>query len=360
MAFLRYVINSSAADNGTTINAVFDDIKNWVDGTHTATSDFSSTYCNTAASEIQGTIPANVYFDVSKNSNTSSSSDSYLRFAKYHSDWSSYNSSHPADKMFLYWSATGSYGFRLRTGNRSNGNLLPYPSTNYYQSAFTSSSYKTDFRPAYTTIFIWLEEDYMAIQAVESNYNYSIFIGSFDQPRSEYAEYAFDQDSDFPCAVTVSALCHTSYNNTVNSSYNSIEVSTHDYADELGGNRAYPGNYNAGYSYFSGFAFNEGYEMFTINPAPGCTVDQTPISGGVGHQLIPVFSSNRGGGSSVGNYPIIARLKGLYRTSDEFASTGTSITYGGNNYRVCMMHKCGSTLGDAQNVINACYLLPVT
>lgn len=360
MAFLRYVINSSASDTASTLNNIFADLEGWIDGTITATSSFNSSYCNTAASEIEGTIPANVYFAISKNTNTSSSSDNYIRFAKYHSDWSSYDSSHPADKMHIYWTISGTYGARLRVGNRSNNNMTPYPSTSYYNYGSTSSSYKTDLQPANCTIFLWLEEDYMACQIVDSNQNHSIFIGSFDHPRSEYAEYVFDQDSDFANAVTVSALNHQSYNNAYNSSYNGFEVAVHDYIDETGTAQAYFPNYNAGWNYFTGYSVSTSYEIGTLYPTPWTLLDQVSITSGVGHQLVPVFSQGARGNQSQGAYPIAGRLKGLYRTSDEFATTGTSITYGGVNYRACMMHKCGASAGNTYNTVNACYLLRVT
>lgn len=359
MAFLRYVINSSASDNASTLNNVFADLYAWATGTATSTSDFSSTYCNTASSEIEGTIPTNVYFDAYKNNNTGSSSDNIFRIAKYHSDWSSYNSSHPADKMFLYWSITGTYGARLRVGNRNNANYTPYPSTSYYNTGSTTAAYKTDLVPANCTIFMWLEEDYMACQIVDSNQNHSIFIGSFDQPRSEYADYVFDQDYDFANAVTVSALCHQSYNNTYNSSYNGFEIGVHDFIDQAQTQQAYLTNYSSGFNYFTSYSVNASYEIMTMYPPAWSVIDQVPTSSGVGHQLIPCFTSANAGNQSNGQYPIAARLKGLYRTSDEFAATGTSITYGGVNYRVCMMHKCGASSGNTYNTVNACYLLPV-
>jgi hypothetical protein len=361
MAFLRYVISASAGDNATTVNNVFSDIKNWIDGTTTATSGFSSTYCNTGASEIVGTIPSSIYDDCVKNTNTSSTNDSYISVRKYHNEWSTYSSStHPSNYFTLYWSISGTYGIRMRIGNASQSNYMPYPSTNYYHAGNTNDNYKQDYTPSNTTIFMWLEEDFMAVQVVHSQApnSDSIFIGAFDLPRSEYAEYAYSEDSDFGNMWTFSSSMKNTHNNSAVPTYDWIYAGSNDYVDDQGVNQSYPANYNQGYG--DGFSSIDSYAVHTIYPTPWRMMPQVNIATGVGHQLVPCFSAGGGGEAGTGYFPITARIKGLYRTSDNFADTGTAISYGGNNYRVALIHKCGSSMTDADNTLNACYLLPVT
>ena len=359
MAFLRYVVSSSASNSNTSVKNIFDDLISWVEGSITATSGFNSSYCNIASSEIQGTIPANVYHNTYNNNNTSNSSDTVLRFSKYHSDWSSYNSSHPSSRMHIIWSTTGTYQLRMRVSNKNDGNMMPYPSTAYGHAGQSSSNYYTDFVPANTTILMWLEEDYMAIQMLESSNQDAIFMGSFDHPRSEYAEQCFLLDSEHSATVEVSALMNGTYNNIITPTYDWFSITAHDYYDQRGVNYAYPNNYSQ-LEPMRGYQITTSYEHLTLYPNAWLTMPQVPISGGSGHQLIPCFNSNNTAHDSEGNFPIFGRLKGLYRTTDNFAASGTSITYGGNQYRVCMMHRSGGVTNNADNVYNACYLLPVT
>jgi hypothetical protein len=359
MAFLRYVISSSATNSAVGLNAIFADIVNWVGGSITATSGFTSSVCNIASSEIQGTIPTNVYTAV-KNSNTASNSDNQLYITKYHSDWSSYNTSHPVDRLYLIWTHSSGTNARMRIANTSGANMMPYPGTSLYHAGSTTTGYVSAFGLQQTTIFVWLEQDYMAMQLVDSNVSDAIFIGSFDQPRSEYAEWAFSQDPQFPCAYTISNLCNGTYNNTVVPTLDWFYAGTHDYYDESGANQAYPPSYSAAEDFGRGWSASDNSSVGNIYPVPYKVLPQIPITGGVGHQLVPVFSDSLGGNATSANYPIRGRLKGIFRTSDNFAPTGTEIVYGGNTYRVCMMHKCGSSSTDAQNILNACYLLRVT
>lgn len=358
MAFLRYVISSSATANATALNTIFADIVNWANGSITSTSGFTSSVCNIASSEIQGTIPANVYSAV-KNNNTTSSSDNQLYITKYHSDWNSYNASHPVDRLYLIWTYSGTNA-RMRISNSSGGNMMPYPNTSNYHAPSTTTTYAASFNHRNTTIFVWLEEDYMAMQLVDLNVSDAIFIGSFDQPRSEYAEWAFSQDNQFPCAFTISNLSNGTYNNTTVPSADWFYAGTHDFYTADGVNFTYPANYSQSEDYGRGWLHSDNISTGTIYPAPAKIMPQVPITGGVGHQLVPVFSEFVGGNGTTNHYPIYGRLKGIFRTSDNFAPTGTEITYGGNTYRVCMMHKCGSASTDPQNVLNACYLLRVT
>lgn len=359
MAFLRYVVSSSAANSNTSVKNIFDDLISWVEGSITATSGFNSSYCNIASSEIQGTIPANVYHNTYNNNNTGNSGDTILRFSKYHSDWSSYNSSHPSSRMHIIWSTTGTYRLRMRVSNKNDGNMMPYPSTAYGHAGNSSSNYHTDFVPANTTILMWLEEDYMAIQMLESSNQDAIFMGSFDHPRSEYAEQCFSLDSEHSATVEVSALMNGTYNNIITPTYDWFSITAHDYYDQRGVNYSYPNNYGS-IEQSRGYTVATNQEHLTLYPNAWLTMPQVPISGGSGHQLIPCFNSNNTGNQAAGNFPIFGRLKGLYRTTDNFAASGTSITYGGNQYRVCMMHRSGGAYNNADSAYNACYLLPVT
>jgi hypothetical protein len=362
MAFLRYVVNSSASTTGTTINTVFTDISNWVLGNITTTSGFTASVCNTASSEIQGSIPASVY-SVTKNSNTVNTNDNEIYITKYHSDWTSYtNATHPSERLYLIWSHSGTYGLRMRVANRSGANMQPYPSTAYYHSAATNTTFLSQAVINRSSILIWLEEDYMAVQVIESNLNDALFMGAFDLPRSEYAEWAFSQDSDFSCSMSIASLMNGTYNNSVvpAASTDYFHVSVHDYYDSTGVNHAYPSNYSLASDFHRGWSPQDNVNHKTIYPSPWMKLDQVPITGGVGHQLVPLFSNAGQGNGASGVYPIAGRLKGIFRTSDNFASSGTQITYGGNTYRVCMMHKCGSSEVDPQSNLNACYLLRVT
>lgn len=360
--FIKLVANSSASNDYSAWNDVTLTIKNLLDGTYTSTSDLSTTYWNTAACSIQGLYPQqsgslNTFTSLSRNSSTSNTSDSYLQFDFNHADRTA---SYPYHcRVYLYFTATGTYGFRARTSDGANTNLVPMNSTSYYSMTSSSNNKYTCNFPQ-ETILIWANKHAFVIQMY--NGTRMSTHGVFGYDASAGNQYQYDVLGSSAHAPFISMGSHMvvsrwnsgTYDNSTNDRF-WIMANTYKAPDQS--NESF--TTIAGTDYHTGYSVGLGSAYMYMQPDIWSNCYPLRTSTGHTHQLIPQYVTGHHNSEATG-YPFTGRLKTLYRTSDDIAPPGTIITYDNTDYAVFMPYKCGASSGNTNNTQNLCFLIPTT
>jgi len=352
MAFIKYQVASGISKLSSNINLVWEDIKDILEGTITTASGFNSSVCNTAGSVFRGTVPTSYYSSVTKNTNTSSSSDNTLTFLKKHSDMTAYR------KFYIYDTVSGTYDLRCRMANASSSNFAPTSSINHY-SLSTSSSFLYDLQWHQSPIIhMWISDSIFLIQFIQgAGLDEEYSVGMFDLPASDYDTYAYSSDSDTCPTICIANYCTGGTFNTASASSannNQFLVTNSTY---LGPNDVVQSTTTAGSSQSDLSTWSDTSNVIAIYPPAVGNIRALPLATGSAHQRIPCYTAPMQGGS--GNFAVNARLKDFYRTSDDFASSGTLVSYDGVEYAVYMSHKTGgATYTDTAATENSCYLIP--
>lgn len=360
--FIKLVANSSVSNTST--GAFYQwtlAIKNFLDGTYTSTSDLSADWFNVSSCQVIGSYPQrdngdDTCVNLNISTNTTSSSDNYLNFDFRHAESDSTYDYHRTIR--LYYTATGTYGCRFRVYDGASNYGLPYNSTSYYTySSSTNYLYSCDYPNE--TAYIWANKHSFVIQ--QFNGSYMTCLGVFGHDASAANEYQYDQigSARHGPFVSMGSYMYTSRWNTGNydnTTYDQFWVGTQSYLNpgqSTGTSTNLNTSYNLGYS-----DTTDSYYM-SLTPQPWKNVYPLRTATGHVHQLIPVYADPHNCGDTSA-YPFNGRLKSLYRTSDDIAAPGTTLTYDGTQYAVLMPYKCGGNPGGTINTQNMCYLIPTT
>ena len=352
MAFIKYQVASGISKSSANINLVWEDIKDILEGTITAASGFNSSVCNTAGSVFRGTVPTSYYSSVTKNTNTSSSSDNTLTFSKKHSDMTAYR------KFFIYDTISGTYDLRCRMADASSSNLVPTSSTSGYTLS-TSSNYNYDFPWNQSpVIHMWISDSIFLIQFIYgAGLDEEYSVGMFDLPASDFDTYAYSSDTDTCPTICIANYCTGGSFNTTTAAATNANQYLITNSTYLGPNDVVQNATAANGSYSDLANWHDTANYLAIYPPAVGNIQALPLATGSAHQRIPVYTVPMQGGS--GNFAVNARLKDFYRTTDDFASSGTLVSYDGVEYAVYMSHKTGgATLNDTAATENSCYLIP--
>ena len=259
----------------------------------------------------------------------------------------------------MNFTATGTYGARFRHGDGANANYLPYNSTSYY-TIDTSSNGKYTCNYPQETAFIWFNKHAFVIQ--QFNGSHMVTMGVFGYDASDANEYQYTQIGSAKHApfASIHSYMRTSVWNTGsadNTTYERLFIGANSYlAPDNSVETATQGpsvNYHNSYS-----AADNNYYM-SMTPNLYKNVYPLRTSTGHIHQLIPAYMDPHFNGDLT-SYPFNGRFKTLYRTSDNIAAPGTTLTYDGTQYAVWMPWKSGSSHGSSNNVQNTCFLIPTT
>lgn len=363
--FIKLVANSSASNTATSWKNASETIRDLLNGTITGTGGLSTTYWNTSASSITGLYPqtnssTDTFNNFSVSTNTTSTSDNYLIFDFNHAERSVSYPYHCNIK--LYWTATGTYGTRFRYADGNGSNERPYNSTAYYTTGGSANQkYISDFPNE--TFLIWANKHAFVIQ--QFNTSYMTTMGVFGYDASSANEYQYDSIGNQRHGPFIS-LGSYMYTNRWNTGV----------ADETAYDRFWVGAnaFNAPDQSYQGVAaildntsttnVHGGYSVSLDNEYlyinPGIWQNVYPLRNATGHthQLIPTYIGHNN--DDADSYPFNGRFKTLYRTSDDIAAPGASITFDGTTYANLMLYKTGAASGNAANTQNACFLIPTT
>ena len=350
MAFIKYQFKSGLSKSATTINAFFDDIKGILEGTITATSGFNSTYADINGSVFRGTVPTDYYSSVSKNTNTAANSDNTLQFLKKHSEMTAYRT------FYLYDTATGTYDWRARMASAGGTNLVPTNSTSGY--TVTTSNTQTmdvDYNQV-PTCFMWISESIFLIQIIDGNSaENACSMGMFDYPKSDYDDWAYSSDTNTCPTIFMGDVNVGQFNNATQSNTDSYFVVSN--STYLTSADAIQSASSVSQSYHDTVTTHYGVNYLAIYPRAIHNITSLPLASGKAHQRIPVMLMPYQGNTT--SFPLFARLKDLYRTTDDIAQPGTLINYNGVEYAVWMFHKTGgATYNNSEATENSCYLIP--
>ena len=364
--FIKLVHSNSSSNTGQIQVDILTSIKNLLDGTWTSTADLPTGTFNIAQCEVIGSYPVcndgvtPTYDHMALGGNTTTTSDSLLRFRWRHPDYNSSTYQYWSE-VWLYYTMSGTYGVRGRITNRnmSTSSMLPYPSTSYYNANSTSANYIYQYQFNSETILIWANKYNCVIHMY--NNGYSLIFGTASMEDTPAHQYSYDLTNGTTGPFFSfgsffggnNAFTRLGSTGTESTSFDWLWTACPYYTNSQG--VAVGATTDAGWNLGWNASSNTYYQGF--NPLPYKNIFSCPSAAGRVHQLIPVRVDPHYNHITLG-YPHNGTVQGLYRTSDDIGSFGDQITFNGNNYRVLMMHKTGGNRATADNLDNACYLIP--
>ena len=363
--FIKLVQSNSTSNTGQIQADIINSIHNLLSGTWTTTSQLPAGTFNIGQCEIIGSAPlcndgvTPTYDPGPRSENTTTTSDAYIRMKWRHPD---YNSTYQYwSEVWLYYSMAGTYGIRGRVTNRnmSTNNMLPYPSTVYYTNNGSSANNIYQYQYNSETILIWANKYNLVFHMY--NNGYSQIFGTASMEDSPAHQYSYDLTNgttgpffSFGSAFTGNgAFSRLGAAATENTTYDFFWTACPYFTNDQGIaiNAVIDPVWNSG----TNVSYATYYQSF--NPSPYKNIFSSPSATGRIHQLIPVRVDPHYN-HPTNSFPHNGTVQGLYRTTDDIGNIGQQISFNGTNYRVLMMHKTGGARATADNIQNACYLIP--
>lgn len=393
MAYLKLVMNHTTWGGSTNMNNVahrwyvMQEIQEFLNGNHTATSDMNGTYINTSASVIINDTAdrpaANIYRDITGNNTSAASySNQYIHFKKYHYGNQETGSTDVNFGSFNYISIRwyDTYGLMCRTLDKSLSQAFPY-STGDAAGTWTGDTSANQWRMPLTpgncyAIHVIMTDKLFGMWVEHSN----AVTGDFYAHILSDLEFSPDlmrhlwNENNFYCpqytfnsaerrlrndADTTSGMTST----TTNSKRLSIGMKHRPGANGIKNTTAGLGtHYHWGYTATSA-NFNNYPSMF---PPPWYDMPtEIPVANGdTGYIMQPLTSWPYIGYVSRSNmhndYHGFPRMMNMWRTNDESFGHGERVTKDGKYYRSFRLHRCGGGYGNTADALfrNACYLFP--
>lgn len=359
--FIKLVANPAAGNNASSWKKWTETIRDILNGTITTTSGIDSSIFQQSSCQIIGSKPttnagADTFSNFNVSSNTNSSSDNYVNFDFNHAEYTSSYRYHSS--IALWATATGSYGLRFRVGDGVGQNLIPYNSTSYYAyNTSTDSFYDPNWSTEVT--YIWANKHAFVIQ--QYNDAHMTTQGTFGYDASAANEYMYDNIGSQRHAPFVSIGSYMDlprWNSAVKDlsggDFFWVGASSYNTPDE-----DFQGSTPLDVNYSLGWQRSDISYYMSIYPTPYKNVYPIKTATGHIHQLIPAYADPHHNHDQL-SYMFNGRLKTLYRTSDDIAPPGSTLTHDGIQYAVWMPYKTGSSHNDGDNIQNACYLIPTT
>lgn len=349
--FVRYEFDKTATNNTTNHQNFLSDLQNIINGTITDPANITSDYCNKELSEIvgscnYGTAVTNLY-------NISYTSAYEFRVEKHHNNRDNTALYNPKSELRFYWN----YGSRPSARNYASdgGAIFSTSNVNNYWTADTGTGqaeqYITD-NPSYDRCLMYISDYWFVIQLYNGARVMTAGIMDFEDSSADQYTHSIDNvytpqvNFEFDIQSMTSGLTSQQALYWGKNHYmmptGSIQTGTSTYSvEQFLGNVTTISNYTA-----------------TMSPTPRVPVNSAKISGGAGHFMIPVFFIGSAG-NSTSSIVGTGKIPYFYRTTDDLAQGGDSVTLNAVEYAVMPLHK---TSGDGETTctLQATYLVPKT
>lgn len=347
--FIRYEIDKTQTSSTTHVSNMMSDLRNIIFGNITSPSSITSSICNTALTEISGSVNTDLY-------SLDYSSTYEWRIKKFHYNKDTGNSYTPAS--MIHWSqATSNIGW-ARILNYNNTNPWPRSASNtYWAISNINSTLSKSYQPhQWDRVLIFISDYWFICQiwagtfmkqfacfdyedSVSDQYAYSV--NPLISPQIGWVSQITDMTSGV--AQTTSTLDYSMGRYTYMSRSGNVFSSTSENTDDY---------------WYGALPSSMSHYNHSLSPSPRLSQTSVKISGGAGHMLAPTFIIPSTGTHANGavNY---GKIPYFYRTTDDIAQAGDEITFGGVDYSVIPLHKTGGyNINDADSVNQACYLVP--
>lgn len=387
--YLDYVVSAPNGSNHVEINKILLDLSKVFDGTITDKADFDTSVCNISLSEFVGTLPAE--FDttsVTYTAATNANESTVLKFTKSHAEA---NATFDYKKQIgIYWEH-GDYGLRMCLENptevggaelgNAGSNRAPMNGDIAIRHAHGGTNGSTtdmiDEADVTERIRIYITKSYVVIQGTRGIGNQAYTFGVFDKDVNAFDEAAYTLNSKYAPMMYMSDINSDfadpnndnfySINNNIAAGVLGFMGMDGTYYDQP--SRYYQDNANVTHEIFYPY---ESYqdtsapyvEIVTFLPAPALSFGKGIISGVDTHVVMPVFAycpASPNTTTNVNDAPqFYGQLPRFYRTTNNIAAPGTTITQDGIDYVVLTWHKTGGRTYNGQSYEDACYLVPKT
>ena len=349
-------------------NEVIRAVKNFMDGTWTATSSLSSTYFDVAACELSGTAPtAGTYHTF--NYVDTAGSGMELKFRKKYYNQDPGNSFEPETEILWDW---GTSGPAFRASDKNSANMTPYTNSGYVSpaaSGFIASYWGSNYGCQYLiSLEVIFTDDLFAVNFYYSNaqnlssgtpsgqYIGNMFFSMADfEHDAVYDNYAYSQSSAYyPGVVSLfyTGDYLTKYDTNMNNGtgHQNIWIGRYQFMDVDGTFKNNNAGYANDYTYtnmtsWSSFEYDANYIYASWFPSPHKSIPKMNLGGNSGYQLIPITynpDASHRYYSQLDFDTRYGRIRNMFRTVDNLADTnGSSMTIGSDTYRVWPLHKCG-------------------
>lgn len=384
--YIDYVLNVPSGADHDEMNLVFADLAGIFDGSITDKSQFNTGVCNISLSEFAGVLPdeydkTSVFYDTAADGND----NIVLKFTKSHEQA---NATFDYKRQVgLYWEYAD-YGLRMVLENptvvgtdlgtyaadRAPGNQ-DIATMHGHGGSNGNTTDILDFPTQIERIRIYVTKSYVIFQWVRSIGGVAYTFGMFDKEANAFDEAAYALDSTYAPIMYMSDLNTEFANPNLANNFNpqsNIAIGTvGSFLRRDGTLRPFVSEH---YTFGTGRAPQQYHPYFdnrsdtssdlagtiTINPTPSMSIGKAPISGIDSHIVLPVFAT--AAGSSLSNVPptFFGQIPRFYRTTNDIAIPGTTITESGIDYVVLTWHKVGFEQYNNGATENGCYLVPKT
>lgn len=352
--FLKYAIKPTANANDNT--AFMSDLLNVLNGTYTSVSQFNTSVCNTALSELTGTINTSLY-------QVQASASTYIRLDKFHYQKNAATGFEPKSEIYIRWQYS-SYPLAIRFGNHNSSNYWPYNSINHYwmnsQGAGLNSVYIYD----YSNIYVWANDEQFIIHADENGaalQQRSNTAGIYDWETSDADVFAYGVNNLYSPQLYIYAQDrYLSGSAAQDTSWSQFACGRSTYLandGSIAGASSWPNSTINATS--EQYASSASYGIYNISPNPIVNIYSTTTTTGESNYLIPVQAVAHGKHPTI--VPTVyGKLTNFYRTTTNLGVTGDTVTIDGTDYAILAMNKGGGAWASpsANNVDNQCYLIP--
>lgn len=349
--FVRYEIDKTTASSSANTSAMMSDLRQILAGNITSPGQITSDICNTNLTEITGSWNTDLY-------SVDYSSTYEWRIKKFHHSKNTATSYTPAS-LAHWFQNTSTIGYaNIQNYNGTN----PFPrsaNTSYWANTnINSTTSKTYQVHQWDRVLMFVSDYWFIVQIWAGTFMKQFAI--FDYEDSVSDQYAFSVNPLVsPQIAWVSQVTDMTSGVAQTTSTVDYSMGRFSYFERNGNIRTGATQVSDDY-WYGNLPSSMSHYQVSVLPIPRISQTSVKISGGAGHMLSPVFvlpSTGTHQYSSV-NY---GKIPYLYRTTDDIAQAGDEITFGGVDYAVVPMHKCGGyAIGDAASVNQACYLVPKT
>ena len=379
--FVRYEINSLAANTKTTTAAILKDLQGIVNGSITNTAQLNTSVCIISSSEITGaantiTYPnANVTLFTDNTSSTAAANADYLTIVKGHYFSNTTYLSQAKQTILIAWDLQ-QYGPRIRIGNGSANNYHPVNVQNL-QGGWWDTSNNYIISPSnqpqqINRIFMYISDYYFIMQFVRGNMVGTA--GILDYQPSDSDNYAMSLSANIYPGVRVFAYNMNNLGNAQTANTNDqFGLMQSDFMNSSGylrlnrtGNTNPNANTTANTLYNMGvgvstngqpFATFYPHPMYEVNPHP--YAGATTINPVIPLQFMPHYNMAGQSNTTTNEFAYWSQFPYIYRTNDNLGSLGDTVVYGSNTYALLLMHKTGGNSSfDYSATRNAAYLVP--
>ena len=346
---LKYRVQAGKGNSTTTINNVFTDILNIMNGSYTNINQTGS-YCNQAASSLTGTKPSQYH----SFSGVTNSTYNYFQFKKDHSENTTLGKTFT--RGFFLEANTSNFVARMGAPNYTNWAIYNNgPNSNgHITSQGGFAQFNWDMGPEIIVVMTPETLHITGHEAAEAgHFTYADYKGT------EMDVWAYDNTTPYHCPTIAihSYMPGGTFNNSsVSSSTEFFSVGTSSCYQRANPTQMQASSGSSNWQYNIGYlnAVNNGFA--SLSPRPWAPT----YIGAAGSDTIGVLRRVSPEDDGWTAFPQFNDCINLYRTSDNIVTVpGTIYTIGSDTYVGLVTHKTGdgSSTTTTSNTRNACYMI---